>query len=72
MKKEYNLAGMKRRKNPYYKLLKKTITIRIDMDTIDYFRKLANQTGVAYQNLMNLYLRHCAHNKNSPRILWEK
>lgn len=70
MKKEYDLKTLKRRKNPYYKFLKKTITIRIDEDTIDYFKNLANQTGLTYQNLMNLYLRHCASKQTAPRILW--
>lgn len=72
MKKEYDLSQMKRRKNPYYKFLKKTITIRIDEDTIEYFKNLANQTGMTYQNLMNLYLRHCASAKQTPKVLWEK
>lgn len=72
MKKEYDLAKMQRRKNPYYKFFKKTITIRIDEDTIDYFKNLANQTGIAYQNLMNLYLRHCASIKETPKVTWGK
>lgn len=72
MKKEYDLSKMKRRKNPYFKLLKKAITIRIDSDTIEYFRNLANQTGMTYQNLMNLYLRHCADAKQAPKISWGK
>lgn len=38
---------------------KKQLTIRLDADTIDYFRALA-ENGVPYQNLINLYLRDCA------------
>lgn len=72
MKKEYDLSKMKRRKNPYYKALKKAITIRIDADTIEYFRSLAGQTGITYQNLMNLYLRHCASARQMPKVSWGK
>jgi uncharacterized protein (DUF4415 family) len=49
----------KSRKNPYAKSLKKQITIRLDADTIGYFKQLASQTGVSYQTLINLYLRDC-------------
>jgi uncharacterized protein (DUF4415 family) len=58
MRKEYDFS--KARKNPYAKLLKKQITIRIDKQTIDYFKELSAETGIPYQNLMNLYLRNCA------------
>lgn len=47
---------MKRRKNPYAKSLKKQITIRLDNETIEYFKELAAETGLPYQNLINLYL----------------
>jgi len=48
------------RKNPYAKQLKKQVTIRLDVETIRYFKRLASQTGVSYQTLINLYLRDCA------------
>ncbi len=53
-------------KNPYPKRLKKAITLRIDEDTIAYFKEIAETKGVSYQNLINLYLRDCA---NSHRQL---
>ncbi|RZV38127.1 MAG: antitoxin, partial [Acidimicrobiales bacterium] len=49
--------------NPYVKRLKKQITIRLDVDTIGYFKQLAEEKGIAYQSLINLYLRDCALNK---------
>ena len=61
MREEYDFSNA--RKNPYAKKLKKQITINIDSDTIDYFKSLAEQTGVPYQTLMNLYLTDCAENK---------
>ena len=56
MKKEYDLKKMKSRKNPYANRLKKQITIRLDSRTIDYFKKLAGETGFSYQALINLYI----------------
>ena len=52
MKAEYDFS--KSKPNPYIKKLKKQITIRLDIDTIDYFKKIADETGVPYQNLINL------------------
>ena len=60
MKKEYDLSKMKKRRNPYAKILKKQITIRITPDTIEYFKNMAEKTGIPYQNLINLYLSDCA------------
>ena len=59
MKKEYDLSKMKKRKNPFAKQLKKQVTIRMGVDIIDYFKAMAEETGVPYQNLINLYLQEC-------------
>ncbi len=59
MKKEYNLSKMKRRKNPFSKQLKKQVTIRMGVDIIEYFKAMSEETGIPYQNLINLYLRDC-------------
>ena len=45
--------------NPYSKKLKKQITIRIDEDTIEFFKNMAEDKGIPYQSLINLYLRDC-------------
>ena len=47
-------------KNPYARKLKKQVTIRLDEDTINYFKSLSNEKGIPYQSLINLYLRDCA------------
>ena len=70
MKEEYDLSKMKRRKNPYAKNLKKQITIRLDDDTIKYFKGLATETGLPYQNLINLYLRDCADQHRKLSMKW--
>lgn len=58
MRKEYDFS--KSHKNPYGKYLKKQVTLRLGVDVIDYFKKLAEETGVPYQNLINLFLQDCA------------
>jgi len=61
----------KARKNPYAKRLKKQVTIRLDQDTLAYFRALAEETGIPYQTLINLYLRDCAANQKRLRLQWK-
>lgn len=70
MKKEYDFS--KSTKNPYAKKLKKQITIRIEKETIDYFKKLASETDIPYQKLINMFLRDCAEHKMKPVISWDK
>ncbi len=67
MKKNYDFSnGIK---NPYAKLLKKPISIRIDQDVIEYFKAIANDVGVPYQGLMNLYLRQVKTQKLKPEFV---
>jgi len=69
MRKEYDFSEAKL--NPYIKKLRKQISIRIDVDTIEYFKKQANETGISYQNLINLYLSDCASGKKTVAIGWK-
>ncbi|MCG6192729.1 BrnA antitoxin family protein [Leptospira sp. FAT2] len=69
MRKEYNFS--KSKKNPYLKKLKKPITIRVDVDTIGYFKGLSDQTGIPYQNLINLYLAECASKHKKIDLSWK-
>jgi uncharacterized protein (DUF4415 family) len=59
MRKEYEFSKMKGRRNPYANILKKQVTLRLGVDVIDYFKQMAEETGIPYQNLVNLYLRQC-------------
>ena len=61
---------MKGEKNPYIKELKQPITIRLDKATVAYFKALAVDLGMPYQNLINLYLRDCALNQKKPALRW--
>ncbi len=68
MRKEYDFFFFF--KNPYVKHLKMQGTLRLGIDVIDYFKKLADETGVPYQNLINLYLQDCAHSQKKLRLKW--
>ena len=70
MKKEYDLSKLKSRRNPYAKDLKKQVTIRLGVDIISYFKELAEETGIPYQHLINLYLRDCVASKRKPTLKW--
>ena len=70
MKKEYDFSKMKGRKNPYATKLKRQVTIRMGVDVIDYFKKLSEETGIPYQNLINLYLRDCVQSKRKISMKW--
>ena len=58
MRKEYDFSAA--RKNPYAAQLKKQITIRLDEESITYFKLIAESVGISCQSLINLYLGDCA------------
>jgi uncharacterized protein (DUF4415 family) len=72
MKDEYDFSTMKSRKNPYAQKLKKPVTIRLGEDVIGYFKGMAEDTGVPYQSLINLYLRDCAAQHKKIDISWHQ
>ena len=68
MRENYDFS--KSTKNPYANSVKKQITIRIDEDTIDYFKSMSEEVGIPYQNLINLYLRDCAGKHRKLDLKW--
>ena len=68
MRSAYDFSKMKGRRNPYAARLKKPVTIRLGDDVINYFKSMADQMGVPYQNLINLYLRDCV--QSHRKIEW--
>jgi len=68
MRDEYDFAQA--RTNPYTGRLKKQVTMRLDVDTIDYFKALSKQGGIPYQTLINLYLADCATNRRELTVSW--
>lgn len=69
MRKEYDFS--KSIKNPYAKKLKKQITIRIEENTIEYFKSLSDEIGMPYQNLINMYLSDCAEKHKKLKFDWK-
>ena len=69
MRKEYDFTNSK--KNPYYKKLRKQITINLDEDVIEYFKHLSDKVNIPYQNLINMYLSDCVKNKKQIAIDWK-
>lgn len=67
MREEYDFSNA--RKNPYAARLKKTITINLDENVIDYFKKESGNVGIPYQTLINMYLRDCM--VNERHISWK-
>ena len=71
MKEHYDFSQMKGKKNPYTKYLKQPVTMRLDKDSIAYFKDLAEESGIPYQTLINLYLRDCANNERKLDMKWK-
>jgi uncharacterized protein (DUF4415 family) len=69
MRKEYDFSAA--RKNPYAAQLKKQITIRLDEDSITYFKTISEDVGIPYQSLINLYLRDCAASHRKLDLNWK-
>ena len=70
MRDNYDFDKMKGQRNPYVKQLKQPITMRLDKATIAYFKSLADELGMPYQNLINLYLRDCALRHKKLKLNW--
>ena len=62
---------MKSRKNPYASKLKRQVTIRMSDNIIEYFKAMAEETGIPYQSLINLYLSECARSEKRPSLEWK-
>lgn len=70
MKAEYDFS--KAIRNPYIKKEKRAVTIRLENDIVDYFKAMSSETGIPYQNLINLYLRDCAENSRKLSLIWNR
>ena len=70
MRPHYDFSKMKGRKNPYAKRLKAPITIRLDHETIAYFKTMAVKVGLPYQSLIDFYLRDCRMNQRKLKFHW--
>jgi uncharacterized protein (DUF4415 family) len=71
MRDHYDFSKMKGKKNPYIKFLKQPVTMRLDVDSVGYFKALAEESGIPYQTLINLYLRDCAMSHRKLDVKWK-
>lgn len=71
MREEYDIEKLNPRKNPHIGRIKKQITININEDTIDYFKRQAESSGIPYQTLINLYLSDCVQNNRKLEFSWK-
>jgi predicted DNA binding CopG/RHH family protein len=69
MRAEYDFS--KAVKNPYAAQLKKQITIRLDEESLSYFKSISADVGIPYQSLINLYLRDCATSNRKLNLEWK-
>ncbi len=67
---EYDFSTMKSRPNPYASKLKRPVTMRLSEDVVDYFKHMAEESGIPYQSLINLYLRDCVVEHRQVDIHW--
>ncbi|MCR5291226.1 MAG: BrnA antitoxin family protein [Treponema sp.] len=68
LQKEFDFSKAVR--NPYANRVKRTITINIDNSVYDYFKGQAQESGIPYQTLINMYLRDCVQNHREIDIQW--
>ena len=71
MLEEYDIDKLNPRKNPYAKELKKQITMNVSPIVIAYFKAEAEETGIPYQTLINLYLLDCVKSNKKLDLKWQ-
>ncbi|HEX4872555.1 MAG TPA: BrnA antitoxin family protein [Nevskiaceae bacterium] len=69
MRKQYDFSASRR--NPYAAELKRPVTIRLDQQSIDYFKSMSEQAGIPYQSLINLYLKDCVASGKKLDLSWK-
>lgn len=70
MREHYDFSKMEGKKNPYIKYLKQLVTMDLDRDSVGYLKSMAEETGIPYETLINLYLRDCAVNHRKLEMRW--
>lgn len=70
MKSEHDLSRMQSRRSPYAAKLKKPVSMHLSEDVVEYFKGMADEAGLPYQSLINLYLRDCVMQHRKVGIVW--
>ena len=52
MKKHYNIFELERKLDT--KIIKQTVTMRLDCDSVKYFKLLSKESDIPYQTLINM------------------
>ncbi len=68
MREHYDFSDSK--PNPYAKRMRQQITIQLDGTTVDYFKNMAEEKGIPYQNLIDLYLKDCVSSHRDLKLTW--
>lgn len=71
MRKEYDLKKMKLKANPYLSKLKKSVTIRLDSDVIEYFKNLSEKSNIL-PNSSEWFLKKLQRTKDDSEDYLEK
>ena len=69
MLEEYNIDELNPRRNPYAKKIKKSITINVSTETVEYFKTMSEETGIPYQVIINYYLDDCVKQKKKLQFV---
>lgn len=70
MREEYDFSDSV--KNPYTRLQKTTVTIRLDRTTVEYFKNVSEEVSMPYQTLINAYLADCVAKHKRPILTWNE
>ncbi|MEM1256069.1 MAG: antitoxin [Cyanobacteria bacterium P01_H01_bin.21] len=68
MKNEYDFS--KSVSNPYTDKLKKQVTIQLEEQVTNYFKQLAAESGISYQNVISLYRKDCMQTQRKLSLQW--
>ena len=69
MRRAYDFVKLKELKSPYPHK-KKAVGINLSPEVVDYFKGLAEETGLPYQKLIDLYLVDCARKRKKLTMKW--
>jgi len=69
MRKQYDFSKLRELKKSYAGK-KKAVGINLSPEVVDYFKALAQETGLPYQKLIDLYLLDCARKRKKLTMKW--
>lgn len=70
MRSEYDIKSLNPRENPYIKKTKKQVTMNLDSEIVEYFKKQGARKGIPYQTLINLCLLDIINENKEFKTIW--